>query len=105
MGSVIEKFIASEIDRALYRHRLPCVSPLRNELEANAQLGGGREAIVYVRDESNCVMTLDQRIQQLKHDPNYSDCFPAEPSRVSRKDERKLRENFSKIASGEIVVE
>ena len=89
----------------LYRHRLPDDGPLRNELEASAELGGGRTAIVQVRDESNRVMTLDERIQQLKHDPQFSGYFPPEPPRVSRQDQTKLRENFSKIASGEVVVE
>lgn len=104
MSSVIEKFVEREIDKALRRHGLPWDSRVRSELEAGAEIGGGRDAIVNVRDESNCVMTLDHRIQQLKHDPNYCDCFPAEPPTISRNDEKKLRDNFEKIARGEIIV-
>jgi hypothetical protein len=105
MTSIIEKFVEREIDKALRRRGLPWDSRVRSDLQARAEIGGGRDAIVNVCDESNCVMTLDQRIQQLKHDPNYCDCFAAEPPRVSRKDEEKLRENFSKIASGAVIVE
>jgi hypothetical protein len=105
MGSIVAKFIASEIDKALHRHRLPHDSPLRNELEVSAEIGGGRTAVVRVRDESNRVLPLDDRIEQLKDDPHFCAYFPPKLPRVSRNDASKLRENFSKIARGEVVVE
>lgn len=106
MGPIVKQFINAEIKKALYRHSLSSDNPLRSELEAGAMISeGGHDAVVYVRDESGCVMTLDQRIGQLRHDPQFSRYFPADPPRVSRNDGAKLRENFSKIASGQVVVE
>jgi hypothetical protein len=105
MGPIVQKFIAQEIDNALFRHHLPYNGPVRDDLEARAEVSGGREASVRVLDESNRALTLDDRIDQLKDDPNFCACFPPEPPRVSRNDETKLRENFSKIVSGQVVVE
>ena len=105
MDPIIQKLIAKEIDRALQRNQLPPDSPIRIELQNNAEIGGGYDPEIQVLDESNRVMTLDQRIQELKNDPQFSGYFPPEPPRIRRSDEAKIRANFAKIVSGEVVVE
>jgi hypothetical protein len=105
MGPIVQKFIANEIAKALDRHRLPHDSPVRDDLESRAEVYGAREAQVRVSDESGRSITLDDRLEQLKCDPNYRNCFPPDLPRVSRNDEKKLQDNFERIARGEVVVE
>jgi len=48
---------------------------------------------------------LDDRIEELRHDPRYAASFPADPPKVAKTDMRKLTENFAAIARGEVAVE
>ena len=52
MGFIVQKFIANEIDKALFRRCLPSDSPVRDDLQARAVVCGAREAAVRVVDES-----------------------------------------------------
>jgi CTP:molybdopterin cytidylyltransferase MocA len=105
MAAIVQKFISTEIDKALFRRGLPHDSPVRPDLETRAEVCGGREVVVLVRDESGRSITLDDRLEQLKRDSNYCDCFPADAPCISRHDEKKMHDNFEKIALGEVVVE
>ena len=105
MGPIVQKFVAIEIDNALSRHGLNGNTLVRDDLESRAEVTGARQTVVRVLDESGCSLTLDDRIKQLKSDPRYSKCFPPEPPRISRNEQEKLSANFTKILTGEIVVE
>lgn len=105
MGSIVQRFVSIEIDKALTRHRLPGNSPVRAEIERHVEVVGEREVAVRILDESGRSLTLDARIDQLKHEERFSGCFPPDPPRISRRDAAKLHANFDKILTGEIVVE
>jgi hypothetical protein len=104
LGTIARKFLANEIDKTLSRNQLPYESQLRLELESHAEIVGERDAVVRVRDGDRLV-TLDERISQLRRDPRFSSMFPPEAPRVPKADQGKLRANFQQIAKGEIVVE
>jgi hypothetical protein len=99
-----QKHVAKAIDRALRRNGLQCDSPIRNELESYSEIGGGYQPEIQVRDESNTLVSLDRRIEQLRANPKFSQFFPGRPGQVSRHDHAKLRENFDAIARGTIAV-
>jgi hypothetical protein len=105
VGTIVQKFLSNQITAALFRHGLSHDSRVRDDLEARAEVCGAREAAVRVCDESGRSISLDDRLGQLRHDPKYSDCFPAELPRVSRQDEKQLRDNFERIARGDVLVE
>ena len=50
-------------------------------------------------------LMLDDRINELRHDPTYAHSFPADPPKVAKTDMAKLKENFDAIAGGTVVVE
>jgi hypothetical protein len=104
MASMIERFIASEISKAMSRHGLSFDSPVRRELEASAEIAGSHDAIVRVRNGDRS-MNLDDFIEELRGHSQFRAYFPPEPPRVSRKDEAKIRANFAEIASGQVIVE
>jgi hypothetical protein len=105
MSPIVQRFVASEIDKAIFRHRLPCNSPVRDDLESSAQVIGIREYAVCVSDDAGRSLSLDERIAQLKGDARYSSLFPPDPPRISRSDDEEKRKNFERIARGEVVVE
>jgi hypothetical protein len=105
MGSIAQRFVANAIDKALSHRHLPYDSPLRSDLEARAELVGDRNPAVRVLDENNRWVTLDDRINELKYDARYSGCFPQDPLRIARTDQAKLKTNFEKIVTGEVIVE
>jgi hypothetical protein len=105
MGPIVRKFVVDQIDMALSRNHLPYDSSVREDLESRAEVAGARQTVVRVLDESGCSLTLDDRIKQLKYDPRLVNCFPPDPPRISRTDQKKLNANFVRILTGEIVVE
>jgi hypothetical protein len=92
----------SKIAQALYRHGLPLDSRVGEELDRSAVIGGGFQPEIMIRD-GNRVITLDQRIGELRNDPNFRDCFPATRT-VSRDNEEAIRAEFDAIARGTTVV-
>jgi len=66
---------------------------------------GVREAVVRVPDESGQLVTLDDRIKELRSDPRYSDIFPQPERIVAKGDMEQLTENFDAIAAGKVIVE
>jgi hypothetical protein len=99
MTSSTARIISNEIDQALQNNGLAENSPLREELERTAKIGGGYQPEVAVR-KGNSLRTLDERIRE---DPNFRDCFPATRT-VSRNDEEAIRAEFDAIAKGTTVV-
>jgi|SRR5580704_11763734 hypothetical protein len=90
---------------AVKRAGLAYDHPVRALLERSAEITGVRQAVVRVPNESGQLVTLDDRIVELKSDPRYSSVFP-QPERMDIKgDMEKLSENFDAIASGKIAVE
>jgi len=104
MSAIIDIFVRSEIDKVLSRYRLPYDSPVRAELETNAVVVGVQKPAVRVEDETGQRLMLDTRIEQLQRDPRFSSCFPSPLPRISRTDSKQLRENFGRIATGEVLV-
>src|ERR1035437_3898961 len=104
-SSTAQKFISDEITQALLRAGLDYDHPIREVLDREAEIVGVRDAVVRVRDERNQMLMLDDRIEDLRHDPSYADSFPADPPKVAKTDMGKLTENFDKIASGEVRAE
>ena len=43
-------------------------------------------------------------VDELKNDPRFSAYFPQDPPRIASTDLQKLRNNFAKIVSGDVVV-
>ena len=103
--SAAQKFISDEISRALARAGLDYNHPIREVLDREAEIVGVRDAVVRVRGERDQMLMLDDRIEELRHDPSYAASFPADPPKVAKTDMGKLTENFDKIASGEVRVE
>jgi hypothetical protein len=100
-----QKFISDEITQALLRAGLVYDHPIREDLDARAEILGVYDAVVRVRDEHNQTLMLEDRIAQLKSDPRFAHTFPADPPKVAKGDLLKLSENFSAIADGSVRVE
>jgi hypothetical protein len=101
MGSIVQKFIATEIDRALTKHNISPSGGVRAEIEARVEMCG---AAIRVCD-GNRILSLDDYISQLRHDARFEADFPAPLPRVSRSDITKLRDNFNQICDGTVIVE
>jgi hypothetical protein len=101
MGSIVQKFIASEIDRALTRHTISPSSGVRAEIEARVEMCGAGIRVC----DGNRILPLDDFISQLRHNARFAADFPAPLPRVSRRDIAKLRDNFDQICDGTVVVE
>jgi hypothetical protein len=96
------KIIAERIQQAMSRYGLPSDSRVRNELEDNAVVGGGFQPEIVVR-KGDSVRTLDERIRELRNDPDFRDCFPATRT-ISRDDQESIRAEFDAIARETTVV-
>ena len=93
-------------DRALSRNGLARTSPLREEILSRGQIiCGHHEPTFRVPNDQGTLLTADGFIAERMRDPQGSVFFPADKTRVCRNDDSKLRENFEKIARGEVVVD
>jgi hypothetical protein len=101
MGSITKRFIDDEIGRSLTRHNVATSGRVKAEIERCVQLNGTSISIC----DGNRVMRLDDFIDQLRHNPEFSDEFPPEPLRISRNDVAKLRQHFDEIRQGKMTVE
>jgi hypothetical protein len=104
-SSTAKQFIHDQVTPVLIRAGLSYDNPIRKVLESEAQIVGVREAVVRVPGEGGVMLTLDDRIEQLRFDPNYAGFFPADPPKVAKGDMAKLCENFEKIMDGRVCVE
>src|SRR5512133_320273 len=104
-SAVAKWFIERETGEAVKRAGLAHDHPVRALLEKSGVIGGVRQAVVRVPNESGELLTLDDRIKELKSDPRYSDFFPQPEKLVAKLDMQRLSENFAAIATGKVVVE
>ena len=104
-SSTAQEFISDDINKALARAGLDYDHPIREVLNREAEIVGTREAVVRVRGERDQMLMLDDRIEELRHDPRYAASFPADPPKVAKTDMGKLTENFAAIARGEVAGE
>jgi hypothetical protein len=101
MSSIVQKYIADEITRALTRHNVCADGRVRSEIESRVQLNGTSLSVC----DGDRIMRLDDFIFQLRNDVRFADEFPTPPSRISRHDNKRLRDNFKQICDGTVVVE
>ena len=100
-----ENFIKGQIGEALGNAGVVPDSPLKALLARDAIVEStGRTATVRVRDEYNRVLSLEEKLGEMKHDPRYKHHFPVGPPTVPASDLRATREHFAEIASGRIRV-
>ncbi len=96
--------IEREAGEAVRRAGLKYDHPVRALLEGSAVIAGVRQAVVRVPDESGELVTLDERIRQMKSDARYSALFPQPEGIVAKGDTEQLRQNFAAIAEGKFEV-
>ncbi len=97
-SSTGKAYISSEVVKALISANLPHNHPMRQELEANAEIvGDDRNLFVRVPDGRGGKAILADEIERLKHDPRYVATIPPSPERVARTDMKKLSENFDAL--------
>ena len=97
-SSTGKAYISSEVVKALISANLPYNHPMRQELEANAEIvGDDRNLFVRVPDGRGGKAILADEIERLKHDPRYVATIPPSPERVARTDMKKLSENFDAL--------
>ena len=99
---IMRRHIHQEAMKALVNSRLPHDHPMREVLEAEAQIVGDPGCVRVVDDNGSWVM-LEDRIKELKADPRFRDSVPNPPI-VIRGDEEQIRRDFDKIARGEVQV-
>jgi hypothetical protein len=104
-SAVAQWHIEHEAGQAVKRAGLEYDHPVRAILEKTAVIAGVRQGVVRVPDESGELVTLDERIRQMKSDPRYSALFPQPEGRVAKGDGQRISENFEKIAAGTVEVE
>ena len=99
---IMRHFIHEAVQQALVNSRLPYDHVIGGVLESEAEIVG-RDACVRVLDADGGWVMLEARVEQLKADPRFRDSIP-NPMKVARGDESGLRDNFDRIASGEVEV-
>jgi hypothetical protein len=104
-SAVARWHIEHESGEAVGRAALPYHHPVRALLEKSAVIAGVRQAVVRVPNESGELVTLDDRIKEMKKDPRYSALFPQPERMVAKGDMEQLRKNFDGIVAGRIAVE
>jgi hypothetical protein len=115
MNVILENLRETEIREACTRHHLPFTEDLRDAIKARFQNSWLRDTVVMsVLDESGLVRTIDACVAAIKYDPEYAKKFIPNtsdgpkptmgPPRISLRDEAGQRDNFERIARGEIEV-
>jgi hypothetical protein len=103
-SAVAQWHIEHEAGQAVKRAGLEYDHPVRALLERSAVIAGVRQGVVRVPDESGELVTLDERIRQMKSDPRYSALFPQPEATVAKQDMEQLSQNLDAIASGKVEV-
>ena len=94
-----QNFGAKRIGEALGRAGLAFNHPIRQALEADAVIVGGRDPAVRVNGKS-----LDDAIAELRQDKRYAETLGPAPKEIDHNDLKTMSENFADIATGKIVV-
>jgi hypothetical protein len=102
---IIQRHIEQEVAKALVWSRLPHNHRMSEVLCDEAQVVGRvGHARVRIPDAKGNLLTLEERIQQLKLDPRFSDSIP-NPAKIAKSDVSGVRDNFDEIAKGTAVLE
>jgi hypothetical protein len=101
-----QRIIDSEVDRILLRHGVSPSSPVKEMVRERMSVGlGSQNVAISVLDENGTSMKIEDYLVALKRNPAYAPHFRnADRPRIASTDETKLRDNFSKIARGEVEV-
>ena len=95
---VAQQFVDNEIGKALTHSGLPTDSPMRVELEHEAEITGVRDVVVRASGKS-----LEDRIADLRRDPRYAGAI-RQPVKVAKNDMKQVTANFDAIAKGTTCV-
>jgi hypothetical protein len=101
-----QRIIDRELNRILLRHGVSASSPIKGMIWERMTVGWGSQSVaISVLDDNRTSMKIDDYLVELKRNPEYAPHFRnADRPRISSADETKLRDNFSKIARGEVEV-
>jgi hypothetical protein len=103
-STVQQRFVDAEIHEALIRAGLAYDNPIRQMLNEGAEIvGPPGEGYLRVTDQSGGLVSVDHRIKELRADPNFRSCFPEAP-KIARGNEDQIRQNFDRIARGDVEV-
>jgi hypothetical protein len=103
-NKIQQTFVDREIEQKMIRAGLNPDNLIRQTLDNDASIvGPPGEASLRVHDGCGGWLSIEDRIEQLRGDPHFRPCFPDVP-KVGRDDEEGIKQNFDKIASGEVVV-
>ena len=94
-----QNFGAKQIGEGLSRAGLPYDHPIRQVLEENATIVGGRDPAVRVNGRS-----VDDAISELRKDPKYAGTFEPAPKTIDHNDMKTMSSHFDAIRTGKIVV-
>jgi hypothetical protein len=101
-----EQFIKTQIEEALHNHGVVPNSPLKALLARDAAIETtGRTAAVRIHDEHGRVLSLDDKLAEMKQEYMYKHHFPKGKPVVPANDLVATREAFEDIASGRVRVE
>ena len=98
-----QRFVDHQVVPALIRADLSSDSPVRERLNSDAEIiGPPGDGFLRMRNSRGELVPVEGRIEELKADPNYSAYFPDLPKIGLGEDQ--IRENFDRIARGEVQV-
>lgn len=103
-----EMFIKSQVEEAMTNGGVlrECRAALGAFLVSQAEVEmSGRVAAVRIRDDHGRVLSLLDRLAEMKDEFMYRHNFCSGPPVVSASDLRTTRDNFAEIASGRVRVE
>ena len=103
-SAVAKWHIEREAGEAVNRAGLAYDHPVRALLEESAVIAGVRQSVVRVPSESGELVTLDERIKEMRSDSHYSALFPQPEGMVAKGDMQRISENFEAIAAGKVAV-
>jgi hypothetical protein len=100
-----QHFIDVQVSQAMSDAGVAHDSKLKPLLLRDAEIEmAGSSTAVRVRDDAGRLVSLEERLAEMKETFMYKHHFPVGPATVPASDLRATRENFSEIASGRIKV-
>jgi cell division protein ZapA (FtsZ GTPase activity inhibitor) len=104
-SAVAKWHIEHEAGEAVRRAGLNYDHPVRAMLERSAVIAGVRQGVVRTPNESGELVTLDERIKEMRNEERYSALFPRPEGTVAKSDMQRISENFEAIAAGNVEVQ
>jgi hypothetical protein len=101
-----ERLIEIEVNNALRKHGVAVSSPVKENVRQRVRLVWGHsDAAVCVVDDNGALRTIPDYLNELESDPKYGAYFTRQRlPQISVNDTTRMREDFAKIARGEIQV-